>query len=156
MSRSRKVKMHSKKHTRLNKNKKHVKNSKKHVKNSKKHVKNSKKHKIHNTTLRRKMRGGYGPGTSVFPGSQWNATGIAYYYPYNTNGIGPGGTPIFPGNNSPSPQHGGSGGLMQQLAINPYRGAIGSLGNLANIYYGRSLAPSPYPQYQDTLLSQKH
>jgi len=101
----------------------------------------------------RKHRGGYGPGTPPFIGSPWNATGSAYYYPYNTDGIGPGGTPVFPGNNSPSPQHGGSGGLMQQLAINPYRGAIGGLGNLANVYNGRSLAPSPYPQYQDTLLS---
>jgi len=103
-----------------------------------------------------KMRGGYGKGACSLVGAPWNATGAANYYPLSKYGVTPGGPSPYPGNNSPSPQHGGSGGLFQQLALNPYRGVTGSLANLQNIYAGKGLNPSPYPQIQDQVTPQSY
>ena len=122
------------------------KHGRKHTK--KHHVKKTKNRK---TRRSHKMRGGYGKGGCPLVGAPWNATGPANYYGLSKYGVSPGGTPPFPGDNSPSPQHGGSGGLFQQLGINPYRSTISGLGNVYNTYAGRSLTPSPYPQYQDEL-----
>ena len=99
----------------------------------------------------RRMRGGYGKGACPFVGPPWNAKTGGNYYSYNRNGVGVGGVNPFSGNNSPSPQHGGSGGLWQQLITNPTRELTGSLGNIINTYDGRHSTPSPNPDVQHQL-----
>lgn len=125
----------------------HNKTKKRKTANSAKSAKNGKKHH---------MRGGYGKGSNTFIGAPWNATDPANYYELNNYGVSPGGHEPYPGNISPSPQHGGSGGLYQQLVLNPYRGISGGLGNLQNVYAGKALTPSPYPQVQHQVTPQNY
>ncbi len=169
MSKSRR-KYHSKKHKTLRLGKKLNKTSKKRKECVKKKCKAvfNKIVKMHNKTKKRKtaksakngkkhhMRGGYGKGSNTFIGAPWNATGPANYYELNNDGVSPGGHEPYPGNISPSPQHGGSGGLYQQLVLNPYRGISGGLGNLQNVYEGKALTPSPYPQVQHQVTPQSY
>jgi len=104
-----------------------------------------------------RMRGGYGKGACQFVGAPWTAGGAAnsgYYYGLSSDALGVGGTPPYPGNNSPSPQHSYSqagGGLWQQLVTNPYRQIAGGLANLPNVYGGQALTPSSNPEIQNQL-----
>lgn len=117
------------------------------------HMSNGKKSRKN----KRKMKGGYGKGACSLIGAPWNANDMtSNYYSLNKYGIGPGGKNIYPGNISPSPQHGGSGGLWQQLVLNPYRGAIGTLGGLYDVHAGKGLSPSAYPHIQNQLTPQTY
>lgn len=100
--------------------------------------------------------GGYGKGSNTLIGAPWDATGAANYYELSKYGVSPGGHEPYPGNISPSPQRGGSGGLYQQLVLNPYRGITGGLANLQNVYAGKALTPSPFPQVQDQVTPQSY
>jgi hypothetical protein len=109
--------------------------------------KRTKRSKTRKTKTRRKrMRGGYGKPACPFVGSPWSAGGGGDYYKLSSNGIGVGGSEPFSGNNSPSPQHGGSGlGLMNMAVYNPSRVATGGLANLYNMYAGQPQDASPLP-----------
>lgn len=105
-----------------------------------------------------RMRGGSEKSSDPFVGPSWSANGApnsGYYFKHSPYGVSPGGVDPYIGNNSPSPQHSYSqagGGLWQQLITNPYRQAVGSLGNLRNIYNGQGMDPSPLPHLQNQLM----
>lgn len=119
-------------------------------------INKTKKHKSAKSYKKHHMRGGYGKGSCTFIGAPWDATDRANYYELNKYGVSPGGTYPYYGNISPSPQRGGSGGLYQQLLLNPYRGITGGLANLQNVYSGKALTPSPFPQVQDQVTPQSY
>ena len=110
-------------------------------------TKRTKRTKTRKTKTRRKrMRGGYGKSASPFVGAPWSSTNGGNYYKLNSGGIGVGGPKPFSGNNSPSPQHGGGGlGLLDMAVYNPSRVATGGLANLYNMYAGQPQNPSPLP-----------
>ena len=134
----------------------HNKTKKRKSAKSAKSIKSAKSAKSAKSGKKHHMRGGYGKGTNTFLGIPWHATGAANYYELSKYGVCPGGPEPYPGNISPSPQHGGSGGLYQQLVLNPYRGITGGLANLQNVYAGKALTPSPFPQVQDKVTPQSY
>ncbi len=161
MSKTRKVKSRGKKQKKIKTRQRKTRQRKTRQRKSNR-VGSTKRFKIVKLSLgkktrrhKRKMRGGYGKGACPLIGAPWNATAAANYYPVSKYGVVPGGTQTYPGDSSPSPQHGGHG-LWQHGVLNPYRGALGSLGNLRNVYDGKERIPSSYPQIQNQLVPQTH
>ncbi len=164
----RSIKKYSKKKNQLKKSK-----TNKHLKHKK--TMHKKMHKKHKKMHKKTLKGGFGKPLYTFAGKQWNAVDGGNFFKLGTP-IGVGGTSIYPGNNSPSPQTtspqnnfndyishsniahnaarfnqtGGStiNPLTPSPLLNAYRGALGSMNNLLRQYQGLRPLPSSQPWSQ--------
>ena len=118
---------------------------------NKRNMRNMRNMRMFSKKRSRYIKGGFGKGACPFVGAPWDATDKAYYYKHSKNGISPGSTPIYPGNNSPSPQQGGR--FLQPL-INSFRVLETGAENVVNRYKGLKLKPSSLPMY-DQLVRKK-
>ena len=155
---------------------------KRHTKRGNKVVKKTrtKHNKKGGKKTKRIQRGGFGAGACPTVGKQWNTATGGNYFKLGTP-IGVGGTPVYTGNSSPSPQHpspqeavtgfdlnsslannaskiaqaGGSAvrPLTPEPLLNAYRGTLGIAENLWRQYLGLRPLPSPQPfmQHQQEL-----